>query len=40
MDKRGAVLILAHARALLDAIRRHWPAGVRHITDDIPRQLR
>lgn len=36
MDKRGAVLILAHVRALLDAIRRHWPAGVRHITDDIP----
>lgn len=36
MDKMGAVLILAHARALLDAVRRHWPAGVLHATDDIP----
>lgn len=36
MDKMGAVLILAHARALLDAVRRYWPAGVLHATDDIP----
>ena len=36
MDKMGAVLILAHARALLDAFRRYWPAGVLHATDDIP----
>lgn len=36
MDRMGAVLILAHARALLDAVRRYWPTGVRHATDDIP----
>lgn len=36
MDKMGAVLILAHARALLDAVRRYWPAEVLHATDDIP----
>lgn len=36
MDRMGAVLILAHARALLDAVRRCWPTGVCHATDDIP----
>lgn len=36
MDRLGAVLTLAHARALLDALRCHWPAGVRHAADDVP----
>lgn len=36
MDRLGAVLTLAHARALLEALRRYWPAETRYTEDDVP----
>ena len=36
VDRLAAVLTLAHARAMLDAVRRHWPEATLHAQDDVP----